>query len=94
MLALQRVQNRALRFITGAKWYEYRTAESLHQETNLVPVNQVIYNQARKTWESIRDFFPDLYDGLVRDSSEYPYHARFPSSRKQAEGVSPAPIFC
>ena len=93
MLALQRVQNRALRFITGAKWYEYRTAESLHQETNLVPVNQVIYNQARKTWESIRDFFPDLYDGLVRDSSEYPYHARFPSSRKQAEGVSPAPIF-
>ena len=94
MLDLQRVQNRALRFITGAQWYDYRTSESLHQECNMMPVNQLVHEQAKKTWEHIRDSFPDNYNQLVEDTSRFlPYHARWLSSRKMAEGRTPAPIF-
>ena len=90
---LQRVQNRALRFITGTRWNDFRTSESLHQECNILPINQTIHKQAKKTWEHIKDYFPDTYERLVAETSIYPYHARWPSSRKQAEGPTPLPLF-
>ena len=93
ILELQRVQNRGLRFITGTTWMDFRTSESLHHECNMMPVNQVIYTQAKNTWKQIADFFPDIYSRILQETSENPTHARFPSSRKLAEGRMPAPIY-
>ena len=36
----QKVQNVALRFITDAKWSDFRTAESLHHTADIKPLNQ------------------------------------------------------
>ena len=92
-LELQRVQNKGLRFITGATWTEYRTMESLHRECDMLPVNIVVHNQAKKTWEHIRDFFPDTYNKLVENHHPILTHFNFLSSRKAAEGRVPAPLY-
>ena len=92
-LDLQRVQNKGLRFITGTTWMDYRTMESLHLECKMLPVNIVIHNQAKKTWEHIRDFFPETYNKLVQNHNQYHTHYHFRSSRKAAEGRVPPPIY-
>ena len=92
-LELQRVQNKGLRFITGASWMDYRTMESLHHECKMLPVNIVIHNQSKKTWEHIRDSFPDTYNKLVENHDPHLTHFHFLSSRKAAEGRAPAPIY-
>ena len=92
-LELQRVQNKGLRFITGTTWMDYRTSESLHRECNMLPVNIVVHNRAKKTWEQIRDFFPETYNKLVENHDPRLTHFNFLSSRKAAEGRTPPPIF-
>ena len=70
MLKLQRVQNRALRFITGTEWSDFRTNASLHEELNLEPLNIRIHGLAKKTWERVERIGGPIFDSLRRDDEE------------------------
>ena len=94
MLQLQAVQNQGLKFITNTSWDEYRTAQSLHEQCNIDPINVIIHNQAAKTWQKMEDFLPGIYHKLVDDTPEIRRLAqRFPSSRLKAEGPPPHPLY-
>ena len=59
---LQVVQNRALRFALGVRWYDFRTTLSLHEETDIDPINITHYNRTVKQLISFQDRHTDTYD--------------------------------
>ena len=94
MKKLQRVQNRALRFATNTKWDDFRTSRSLHEETNMEPINIYIHRLSSKTWQKIQDYFPQTYTQLKNEvPSTRRRNIRFPSSRIIAEANTPTPIY-
>ena len=94
MLQLQTVQNQALRFVTNTRWYHFKTAESLHTECRIQPVNITIHTQAKNLWAKIKTNNPDLYRKATHlISPNLTTHSYFPSSRRIAEGPTPGPLY-
>ena len=93
MLKLQRVQNKALKFITNTRWQEFRTTHSLHQQMNIKPINIVIYQQAKETWQNFEANLPHIYRQLQDNHPPVTINIRFPSSRLKAEQPQPLPIY-
>ena len=48
MLRLQRVQNRALRFVFNTNWREFKRSTDLHEAANLPPINTTLHNRLIK----------------------------------------------
>ena len=88
MRKLQVVQNQALRFAFGIKWYEFKTNKEIHKMKPIhMPVNQVLYWRAKKIWESIEsgaagdsELLEDLLDLEVVFRYAYKCMRKFPSS--------------
>ena len=59
---LQRVQNRALRFALGARWYDFRTSLSLHEEAAVLPINITLFNRIEKQLTIFQDRHADTYN--------------------------------
>ena len=59
---LQRIQNRALRFAFGVKWYDFRTSLSLHEESAIAPINLTHYYRTEKQLTSFRDRHAHTYN--------------------------------
>lgn len=93
-LRLQRVQNRALKFITNTHWTHHRTVRSLHEQCNIPPINILLHKHAQTTWETFETHLHDTYNTL---KNTLPHnqrrHARFPSSLMLAEARPPEPIY-
>ena len=91
---LQVIQNKALRVIGNVTLSDRPNMTWLHQRLEIDPVNITIHNQAKATWERIKDNHTELYNELhrnhprPRDTTYY-----WPSSRVRAEGDSPHPIY-
>ena len=89
MRKLQRVQNHALRFAFGIKWYHFKTNKAIHKMRPIhMPVNQVLYWKAKKIWEGIESgdagdsqLLKSLQDDLEIDfANAYDRIRKFPSS--------------
>merc|ERR1712002_1233144 len=96
MIKLQRLQNKGLRFVTNTKWYDFRTSESIHQETQMEAVNVRIHRLSSNIWKKIQEDFPATYASLKNEDEipeHWTRHKYFPSSRKKAEGDPPAPLY-
>ena len=93
MLRMQRVQNKALRFITNTSLTQRIRSETLHNTCNIEPLNQHIHRLAKKTWETVQYTQPQLYEQLVANTPAIRTNSRFPSSRTNAEGTIPTPIY-
>lgn len=89
---LQKIQNKAIRFITGTSRADHITSEFLHQLIELPPINVILHEQANKIWTKIETNIPTLYNSLniPPDASE---HNRFRSSKRIAEQPTPEPIY-
>lgn len=92
-LKMQRVQNQALRFITNTRLSQRIRSETLHNECNIEPLNQHIHRLAKKTWDTMQHTQPELYEQLVTNTPATRINTRFPSSRTDAEGPIPTPIY-
>ena len=98
---LQAVQNKAIQFAFDISWYDFITAEDLHNRFRhkFQPLNQVLHWRARKTWDSIRSGSgadPDQFKLLSETLSPEPdekYHSYFPSSLDMAEKDEPPPLY-
>ena len=66
ILRLQRIQNRAIRFALGTKWYDFRTSLSLHEESDLPPINLILHHRSFKQLTHFPDKHPITYD-LIND---------------------------
>ena len=92
ILKLQRVQNRATRFITNTYYPEVQSSEALHARSKLVPLNQLLHKRASDIWRKIDSMnydFRTRLDQQVRGE----FQTRFPSSMLKALGPLPDPIY-
>lgn len=63
---LQIVQNKALRWICNTLWHDFITNNSLHQQCNIVPINQYSHNLTAKQILKVTERHPH-YIGLLED---------------------------
>lgn len=80
---MQRVQNRATRFITNINRQDAIPSSSIHDSIKLEPVNTVIHKQAQKIWQKIEHNFPQ--ETWQKFSHQYNTNRYFPSSYKKAK---------
>ena len=92
MRTLQVIQNKSLRFATNTHYPDLTTNSALHQRLNIKPLNQILHSQATATWEKLRNNFPTQYNQIVTQSTST-RHRNWPSSRLQAEGPTPSPLY-
>ena len=85
---LQVVYNKAIRITTNTYLSDRLSSRSLHRRLKTKPINTTIHEQAKNTWERLKDMHEDLYNSLL-----YPHPRRYrihlPSSRTIAETQTP-----
>ena len=62
LLKLQRIQNRAIRFALGTKWFDFRTSLSTHEEANIPPINITLHNRTQKQLTLFHVKHPHTYN--------------------------------
>ena len=91
-IKLQTIQNKALRFVLDTRWYDFRTAQSLHEECNLPPLNITIHNRITKQLEKFRITHTQLFE-FINTLPPYSRTLR-PSNLLDAENhVLPEPVY-
>ena len=63
-IKLQRIQNRAIRFALGTKWYDFRTSLSLHEESRILPINLTLHNRLNKQLTTFQAYHPITYEHI------------------------------
>ena len=92
MLALQRIQNKATRFINNTRLSDRISSEQLHNMAELEPLNVVTHKQAQNIWNTVEHT-------LQVNTNEYTlqpgkrYNPSFPSSYHRAQRDIPPPLF-
>ena len=92
---LQVAYNIGLRFVFQTRFPELVTAKSLHERAAVDPINLILYNRGKKTWDKIRDGVAgdvDTFSHLDSITINYP-HTFFPSSLERARKDPPPPLF-
>lgn len=84
--SMQAVQNRALRFVTRARWDQFRSSKSLHEECKIEPINIFMQRVARKTWNKIEHLYPDEFAELNVPLNDF-MKPRFPSSLERSQAI-------
>ena len=80
---LQRIQNKATRFITNTSYPTLVRSEILHQICNLKPLNQRLHERAKNIWESInKQQYQMMLRLQMQEQGELKY-VQFPSSLKK-----------
>ena len=89
---LQKVQNAAIKFALGVRWDEFRTMESMHEETSIQAVNVRLRDLASKVWNRMEDEDWELFRHVRELHRNTPgrQHAWFPQSLLALE-LDPAP---
>lgn len=95
ILKLQRICNKALKFVLKARYPEIHTAKSLHVRSKIRPINKTIHNRSQKMWAKIiegRASDPLAYGAISQiELVKAAYH--FPSSEIFSRQEEPPPIF-
>ena len=93
-LKLQRIQNKALRYITNTKLTDYIPTQTLHEQQNILPINITLHRQANTLWQKIALENPEIDLQFPLMTNEFHNRrARFPSSKKIALSPEPAPLY-
>lgn len=95
MYKLQKVQNKAVRFITNSNMTLRNRTEVLHKKAKIEPLNTRIHRRTAKLWNKIQDSNIPLYENHIKYFN-YPRRKpkmNFPFSVPIATSPSPPPIY-
>ena len=70
MSKLQRVQNKAIRFITNTSRREHITSVELHRRVGLEPINVLLHRRALSVWRSLRQIGDPILPILEMNHAE------------------------
>jgi hypothetical protein len=83
MTKLQRVQNRASRWITNHRKNDRKTSKFLHEKANLIPINEYLNIQAEKTFERLYETNTEEMNKIINSiANTHENNKNFPSSIK------------
>ena len=86
---LQKVQNKALRFIKNTTLND-RIPSSINK---LPTINTYLHRRAINVWTQLQDKNPELYDKLKPNEGDLRRHSRFPSTFLTTNSPEPLPIY-
>ena len=84
MSNMQRVQNRATRFITNSSRTDHITSIELHRRTNLEPINITLQRQAQEIWNSITANIQPASLTRISGDDDRVFTKKYPSSKLSA----------
>lgn len=91
-LRLQRIQNKALRWVNNDRPPFSTTTEDLHNQCMLQPVNIRLHNQAFKLSDRLRDSYPDLIDRWAQED-RVSSHRWWPLALLSENAEPPDPVY-
>ena len=91
LIKLQRVQNRALKFINYNDEERIETIKELHEKYIIMPINVSLHNKATKIWETLKNTDEETYNKLVRPIEGN--HNWFPRTSYVIPAPVPEPIY-
>ena len=91
-LKLQVVQNKALRFVLNTRWDDFKTTQSLHEETKVLPLNIAIHYRIAKQLEKFRLHHNSMYD-FIATLPPYNRHLRPLNLLDLANHEPPDPVY-
>ena len=77
---LQKVQNKALRFIENTTLNDRIPSTTLHARNKLPTINTFLHRRAINVWTQLQDKIPELYNKLKPNERDPRRHSRFPST--------------
>ena len=91
---LQKVQNKALRFIENTTLNDRIISTTLHARNKLPTINTYLHRRAINVWtQLLQDKNPELYDKLKPNEEDPRRHSRFPSTFLTTNSPEPLPIY-
>ena len=91
---LQKIQNKALKFISNTHWSDFIPSKTLHEQFDIPTINTVLHQHARKTWSTVKTYDPQLSNQLIiPPDATARQHPSFKSSRTLALGPPPPPLY-
>ena len=90
---LQRVQNKATRFITNTNLTDFVPSQQLHEQCRIEPINQRLHHRAKKLWDSIGTCNYPMLQRLMQQNLGNKTSMRFPQSLGKIDNNAPEPIF-
>ena len=90
---LQKVQNKALRFIENTTLNDRIPSTTLHARNKLPTINTYLHRRAINVWTQLQDKNPELYDKLKPNEGDPRRHSRFPSTFLTTNSPEPLPIY-
>ena len=93
MIKLQRVQNKALRFVYNDRYPYTHTNEHLHRQAGLLPINITLHYRGKKTHEKLTTHIRDnIYTGIL-NSDNHTEHGWFKKPHTRITGPEPLPFY-
>ena len=84
MRQLQRFENKSLRFITNTSMIDRTPSRTLHERLNKKPINLINHEQARNTWEHMKN---DLLQINGKITDQEPLRLRYISNQSSKDKV-------
>ena len=93
MLKLQRIQNKGFCFVTNTSPIDRISTATLHETLNMKPFYIIIRNQAKNTWEYIKDNLQETYQTICDNAPLHQLYRTVHSSRFKADYSNPLPLY-
>ena len=93
IIKLQKVQNKALRFIENTTLNDRIPSTTLHARNKLPTINTYLHRRAINVWTQLQDKNPELYDKLNPNEGDPRRHSRFPSTFLTTNSPEPLQIY-
>ena len=93
ILKLQRIQNRALKFVYN-EYYPYtRTIRSLHDQSQLEPLNVTLYTRAQNIMEKVTNMEDAKFKEILQNYDINKSHTWFPKTKSKLQRGQPNKIY-
>ena len=93
MIKLQRIQNKALRFVYNDRYPYTHTNEHLHRQSDLPPVNITLYYRGKKTYEKLTTHIRDNIYTDILSTNNHTEHSWFKKPYIRITGPEPPPLY-
>lgn len=90
---LQRVQNKATKFITNTRYPTIISSKDLHEVCNIQPMNQLLHRRAKAIWSSIVDKNYPMMNRMIQQENGPKSYIQFPTTFMNVNDQLPRPIY-
>ena len=93
LLILQKIQNKALRFVFNERYPYTHNTEELHRKANMEPLNIILHQRGKNTINELKTSIRDENYNRLIDNNDTREHTWFPKPYLKLTGPEPPPMY-